>query len=124
MQKAYFNIRTVRIWAVGLVAASVVLGVWAGLALTKYSADFRFTVAIAVMAAGFSLSAIPLFLMGLKNFKAGLKRAYIILCVGIGLFGFAQLQIPAVNIFGWWGWFNSGGTAGIYIFSVVPILLG
>jgi hypothetical protein len=86
--------------------------------------DFVFTVKIALMAALFSLVAIPTFLSGLHNFKAGLNRSYVLLCIGIGIFGLAQFQIPAVNLTGWWIWLDSGLAGLVYLISVIPMLLG
>lgn len=110
-----------------IVATSVaifIVGVVGGLALVDRTPDFRFTVAIALMAALFSLLAIPVFLAGLKSFKAGLRRSYILLVIGIGIFGLAQFQIPAVNLTGWWVWLDSGLAGLVYMVSVIPMLLG
>ncbi len=76
------------------------------------------------MAALFSLLAAPLFLVGLKHFKTSFRRAYIILCAGIGLFGLAQLQLPAVNFFNWQFWLDSGGAAAVYLFGSASMFWG
>ncbi len=123
MQTAY-SPKVVKILAIAAVFGTLVLAILSGLLLKKYATSFRFTVGWAVAAALFSLSAIPFFLTGLRNFKAGLTRAYVILCVGIGIFGIAQLQIPAITLFHWEGWLNSGGAVAVYFVSTVPILLG
>jgi hypothetical protein len=92
--------------------------------LNTYADSFRFTAAISVATALLSLGAIPLFVFGLAHFKAELKRAYIFLCIGIGIFGLAQLQIPIITIFGLWFWLDSGAAAAVYILSTIPMLLG
>lgn len=67
---------------------------------------------------------IPLFLSGTRQFKTGLQRAYIFLCLGIGVFGLAQIQLPLVSLFNWSFWINSGGLAVPYLLGVICIFYG
>jgi hypothetical protein len=100
------------------------IGVGAFFLLADQSMAFRFTMMIAVDAALLNLLAIPFFLVGIKRFKVELQRAYIMLSVGIGLFGVAQIQLPVVNLYHWSFWFNSGGIAIPYLIGVICIFWG
>src|SRR5688572_5375198 len=82
-----------------------------GLLLSGRGLEFQITFTFSIMAALLNLLAIPLFLSGTRQFKAGLQRAYIFLCLGIGVFGLAQIQLPLISLFNWSFWINSGGLA-------------
>src|SRR5687768_1863057 len=86
--------------------------------------EFQITMTLSIMAALLNLLAIPFFLNGTRQFKAGLKRAYIFLCVGIGAFGLAQVQLPLITLFELEFWINSGGLAVPYLFGVIGIFYG
>ena len=101
-----------------------ILGILSGLVLHNEPLEFRVTMALSVTAAILNLIAIPFFLAGLKHFKAGLKRACIILCIGIGLFGLAQVQLPLISLFEWGFWIDSGGLAIPYLLGVIGIYWG
>ncbi len=119
------TLKTLRLYLIITVLAVPVFSVVVGDMLTAgRTPDFVFTVKIALMAALFSLVAIPTFLSGLRSFKSGLKKSYILLAIGIGIFGLAQFQIPAVNLTGWWVWLDSGLAGFVYLVSVIPMLLG
>ena len=109
---------------VWLVLSGFILGILSGLVLQNEPPAFRVTVALSVTAAILNLIAIPFFLAGLKHFKAGLKRACITLCIGIGLFGLAQVQLPLISLFEWGFWINSGGLAIPYLLGVIGIFWG
>lgn len=47
----------------------------------------------------FSFAAVILFWSALSSFKLGLRRAYKIICVGIALYGIAQIQLPIILLF-------------------------
>ncbi len=109
---------------VWLSLSGFIIGIISGLVLHNESLELRVTMALSVTAAVLNLMAIPFFLAGLKHFKAGLKRACITLCIGIGLFGLAQVQLPLVSLFEWGFWINSGGLAIPYLLGVVGIFWG
>lgn len=113
---------TIIVW-LGLISGFI-LGILSGLALNDEPLALQVTMALSVTAATLNLIAIPFFLAGLKHFKAGLKRACIILCSGIGLFGLAQVQLPLVSLFGWGFWIDSGGLAIPYLLGVIGIYWG
>jgi len=106
-------------WA-GTVAAFIFAAL-AGLALTDQTSIIRVSVAFSVAAVLLNLIAVPLFLGGLKHFNVELRQAYIILCVGIGLFGLAQMQLPLVNLYGLSFWVDSGALAVPYLVGVICI---
>ncbi|MET1033539.1 MAG: hypothetical protein ABWX94_03495 [Candidatus Saccharimonadales bacterium] len=79
---------------------------------------------LATAAALFSFAAIPLFIMALKDFKHGLRRAYTLLCVGIILYGIGQLQFPLFEIIDGSAWVNSGAVILPYLISIGCIFMG
>jgi hypothetical protein len=101
-----------------------VSSILAGLILKSHGAVVQVTMALSAMAASFNIFAVPFFLVGVKQFKAELQRAYIILCIGIGIFGLAQVQLPLVSLFNWNFWLNSGGVALPYLLGVIGIFWG
>lgn len=72
----------------------------------------------------FSFATIPLFIMALKDFKHGLRRAYMLLCVGIVLYGIGQLQFPLFEIVDASLWVNSGAVVLPYILSISCLFFG
>jgi len=110
------------VWA-GTVC-TVVLGAIAAIVTWQRGAAFGVTMAFSVMATVFNLLAVPFFLWGVRRFSAGLQRAYWVLCIGIGAFGVAQIQLPLVNLFNWGWWINSGGVAAPYLVGVIGIFWG
>jgi len=72
----------------------------------------------------FSLAAVPFFILGLKQFKRGLRRAFGLISAGVVLYGLAQLQFPLATIFNMSFWVNSGGIVLPYIVSVTLLLIG
>jgi hypothetical protein len=105
-----------------LVTTLVSLGV--GLLFMGRGPILEITLILSFMAALFNLLAIPYFLVGMGTFKAELQRAYIILSIGIGLFGLAQVQLPLVSLFNWNFWIDSGGVAVPYLLGVIGIFWG
>jgi hypothetical protein len=85
--------------------------------------DFPITPALAICAAVANLAAIPFFLIGLSRFKAGLRRAYFSLSIGVALFGLAQVQLPVISLFNLWFWADTGGIALPYLVAGVFILI-
>ncbi len=110
------------VW-LGLASGSV-LGILSGLMPGNETLALRITMMLSVTAALLNLLAIPFFLNGLKYFKSGLKQACVILCIGIGLFGLAQVQLPLISLFEWGFWINSGGLAIPYLLGVISIFWG
>lgn len=110
------------VW-IGL-ASGCALGILSGFMLGGETTAVRITMVLSVTAAVLNLLAIPFFLNGLKYFKSGLKQACITLCIGIGLFGLAQVQLPLISLFEWGFWINSGGLAIPYLLGVIGIFLG
>ncbi len=113
-----------RLFVAAGVALVLGIGVWSGLATKTYGPIIQVSMAISVVAALLNMLAVPFFLGGVRQFKAELQRAYLILCIGIGIFGFAQIQLPFITLFDWWGWINSGGIAVPYLVGVVCMLWG
>jgi hypothetical protein len=113
------KIRSTNIW-LGSIGA-LTLAIVSGLVLTAHTAAFRITMMVSVAAALLNLLAIPFFLVGLKRFKVELQQTYVILCVGIGVFGLAQVQLPLVNLYSWDLWINDGGIAIPYLLGVILI---
>jgi hypothetical protein len=75
-----------------------------------------FSIATSVIYIGCAI----LFLLGLKNFTAQLKRAYGVFCAGLIIFALSELQIPILASLGQYGsnaWLAGAG-------ALVPILLG
>ncbi|MDB5165849.1 MAG: hypothetical protein JWM00_739 [Candidatus Saccharibacteria bacterium] len=114
--------RTTIVW-LGSITALALAGI-SGLLLTDQTTIFRVTIILSVAAALLNLLAIPFFLVGLKRFKTELRRAYILLCVGIGIFGLAQVQLPLVNLFHASAWVNTGAVAVPYLIGVICIFWG
>jgi len=112
---------TVLAWF-GVIFALLVGGL-SGLVLHN-TPDFKVTLAISIMAALLNILAVPFFLSGLKQFQIGLRRAYTVLCIGIVLFGIAQVQLPLENLLNWVFWVNSGGIAIPYLLGVLGIFWG
>lgn len=104
---------------VGALVLSFVLGTL----LTK-TFDMTVFAISSLIAALLSMLAIPFFLAGLSKFKVELRKAYVILCIGIGLFGLSQLQLPVISIFNLLFWLRSGIVALPYLVSVVCIFWG
>lgn len=79
---------------------------------------------LAVATSLFSFAAIPLFIMALKDFKHGLRRAYTVLCIGIVLYGIGQLQFPLFEIIDGTAWVDSGAVVLPYILSISCLFFG
>ena len=79
---------------------------------------------LALATALFSFGAIPLFILALKDFKHGLRRAYTLLCIGITLYGIGQLQFPLFEIIDGSLWVNSGAVILPYILSISCLFFG
>lgn len=79
---------------------------------------------LAIATSLFSFAAIPLFVMALRDFKHTLRHAYVLLCVGIVLYGIGQLQFPLFEIIDGSAWVESGGVILPYIISIVCLFLG
>lgn len=111
--------RTTIIWAgsVGALAISEL----SGLLLANQTAIVRVSMIFSVAAVLLNLIAIPLFLIGLKRFRIELRQAYITLCIGIGIFGLAQVQLPIVNLNESGFWVDSGAIAIPYLLGVLCI---
>ena len=89
--------RTTVVW-LGSLLALIVAGI-SGLVLTDQTAIFRVSMGLSVAAALLNLFAIPFFLVGVRRFKVELRKAYTVLCIGIGIFGLAQVQLPFINFY-------------------------
>lgn len=77
--------------------------------------------------AALSIGASILFLWGRKDFKAGPRRAYGLLCTGIIFFGISQIQFPLLEIFELRFLLSTpfGGLIALpYLLSVIFTLLG
>jgi len=70
------------------------------------------------------VAAIPFFLLSLKHFKKELRRAYRVLCYGIGFMGLAQIQLPVTTYFNWIFWQDSGAIAIPYLVGILCIFWG
>jgi len=99
-------------------------GLGVGVLFADRGLSFQITIVSSILAAVLNLLAIPFFLQGTHQFKAGLRRAYIFLCIGIGAFGLAQVQLPLISLFELGFWINSGGLAVPYLLGVFGIFFG
>lgn len=111
--------REIIVW-IGSISA-LILGAVSGLILTNQTAITRVSMIFSVAAMLLSLFAVPFFLTGLKRFKKELQRTYLVLCVGVAAFGFAQIQLPIINLFNIAFWVNSGAIALPYLIGVICI---
>lgn len=111
--------RTMMAW--GGVMAAIVLATISGLILGDETWAVRITMMLGVAAALLSLLAVLFFLVGLKNFKIELRQTYTILCVGIGVFGLAQVQLPLVSVYSLGFLIDSGAIAVAYLIGVTCI---
>lgn len=107
-----------------LVAASIAGGALAYYVAARRHVAFPVTSAFTITAVILDIGAIWLFLRGLKGFRTEMRRAYVLLSIGIALFGLAQAQIPVVDWFDWWIWVNSGLGLIPYLLAVVLLFLG
>ncbi|HSE29687.1 MAG TPA: hypothetical protein VLA77_03845 [Candidatus Saccharimonadales bacterium] len=112
-----------RLYLFAAIFGSMAVGSAAGFLLADYRPGFRFTVSLALVTSLLSVFAIPFFVRTIKLFTDEVKKAYVMLCVGLGIFAVAQIQIPVVNILNAVFWLESGGVATIYVFSAVFVLL-
>ena len=111
--------RSTIVWAGSI--GSLVLGLISGLVLSDQTATFRVSMIFSVAAALLNIFAVPFFLIGLKRFKPELRQTYLILCVGIVVFGLAQVQLPLVNLYNATFWVDSGAIAIPYLIGVICI---
>lgn len=109
------------LWGLGLSAGF--MAVVAGLFVANGSApplSFLITLVVALL----SLSAIPLLVMGLQDFKHQLRRAFTFICLGIALYSLAPLQFPLVNLFHLQALANTGVVVIPYIVAVSFLFWG
>jgi len=105
------------------IVGSLLLGVVSAFIVTNQTLPFRVTMGLSVAAALLNLLAIPFFIIGLKHFKIRLQHAYTLLCIGIGIFGLAQVQLPLITLYNLGFWLDSGAIALPYLVGVVCIFL-
>ncbi|MDB5178643.1 MAG: hypothetical protein JWN01_586 [Patescibacteria group bacterium] len=77
----------------------------------------RLTLMVASLYLVLSIEAVVLFWAGLKGFKGGLRKAYLILCAAIIMFAIAQIQVPVTTITGLEWWTTTGLVALPYVLS-------
>ena len=94
-----------------------------GLALTHQTLPNRVSLAFSVAVVLLSILAIPLFLSGLEHFKVELRKAYVKLCIGIGLLGLAQIQLPLVSLYEVSFWADFGLIGIPYLVSIIFIFI-
>lgn len=101
--------------AVGIILLALLLSylaylVPAGVTATHPMAD-RWRMAIATLLTSLCLGAAIEFLLNLKAFKAGMRRAYRTLAVAIILLSLGFMQFPIVGLLSLWDswWVNGGG---------------
>jgi hypothetical protein len=111
------------VWIIILIAT--VIAILAGALPENYTLPFRFTMSLSVVSALLNCAAIPFFIIGIKNFKQELQRAYIILCIGIGVFGLSQAQLPIINYYHLEAaWIDTGAIALPYLVGIAGIFWG
>lgn len=67
--------------------------------------------------------AVPLFIKGLYGFKHELRRAYMLLCIGMAMFALSQLQLPLIQIFELEFWVTSGAVSVPFLVATTLIFL-
>ncbi len=105
------------------IAATLLLSLLSAIIPANQTLSFRITMGLSVAAALLNLLAIPFFTASLRRFTVQLQRAYTVLCLGIGIFGIAQVQLPLVNLYNWGILLRSGAIALPYLVGVVCIFL-
>lgn len=107
----------------GLIAVSALItGLMYLLPLPEGTTDSRAFYASLFSMAGvctLSLSALVLFLLGLRGFQAKAQRAYYILCVGIVVATVSTIALPVASYMDLWSW-----PLFIYAGLVIPSFLG
>jgi hypothetical protein len=83
-------------------------------------------IAIAILTTALFTGSSIWFLSGARHFKAALRKAYTLLCVGLIAFSLALLQLPLAGLFNLWDswWITSGAVILIFVFTAVLIYLG
>lgn len=107
-----------------IIVLSFLAGIVAYFISDKANIEFSTTFTLALITTLLNFGAVPLFIIGLKNFKTDLRKAYILLSVGVALLGLAQFQLPILSITGWWIWADYGGVTLPYLVAVILILFG
>lgn len=104
------------------ICAAIIAVVAALIAISQRPAYVVTLIGIAV--AIFSISAIPLFIFGLQDFKQNLRKAFVFICIGIALYSLSPLQFPAVSFFHLEALANTGIVVLPYIVAVSFIFWG
>jgi hypothetical protein len=100
---------------------AIILSGVSGLALTSQSPSNRISLALSMAVVLLNFLAIPLFISGMKHFKIEFRNAYTRLCIGIGLLGLAQIQLPLVSLYDVSFWADFGLIGIPYLISIVLI---
>lgn len=87
---------------------------------------FYIPLAMTILFTWFHFGADALFLMTLGAYKAGFKRAYVVICVSIALLACGTLQVPIIEAFNWWGraWVTYGGIGIPFILAGLAAYFG
>jgi hypothetical protein len=87
---------------------------------------FRFDFGLVVAATAFFIIAVSMFFLGLKGFKPGLKRAYVLICAGVLCIVSGVIILPLLTIFNLnETWLVTTRAVAIpYLFSGVLIYMG
>ncbi|HEX3082464.1 MAG TPA: hypothetical protein VHQ86_04365, partial [Candidatus Saccharimonadia bacterium] len=119
-----------RVWKTVLLGTftSLFMGVWFYLALrNKYHTWDQLNLvntALWAVVAGFSATAAWLFLQGVQNFRPQLRHAYRLLCIGLIIFGIAQVQYPVASYIHAEFWYLGGFIAIPYLAAAVYMFWG
>jgi hypothetical protein len=113
--------RQFALWWVGL---TVVLSTAAivGLSLTGQPGTFNLGLSIPV--ALFSVGGLPFFFNALGDFKNTLRRAFMLICIGMLIYSLSQLQFVIVAVFNLAFWVQSGAIILPYILGVILLFFG
>lgn len=80
----------------------------------------------AILEAVLQIGAVVLFILGLKDFKTELRRAYAFILIGIVLLGLSRLQLPVFQVLNLWSsdWINYGWVESVSMLAQILIYLG
>lgn len=119
-----------RFWSTFVLAlvASLLVGILFYLALMQHYPEWRtlhlFNTSLTGIMAMFSGVAAGLFVYSMRSFRKELRHAYAVLCVGIVLFGLAQVQFPLASYIDASFWYVDGFIGLPYLAAVLCIFLG
>lgn len=106
-------------WAATLL--SITTGLLAILLVPIDTAPGRFSFGISLIASLYHFIAAYYFISGIKHFKTGLRRSYVLLSFGMVVLGIAQAQLSFIDLFDWQQWILKGYVSYPYLVAIVFI---